>query len=176
MQNGEEHRALQRKIMPARIGEVFDDLPAAGLLPQALKDERRPNAPRRTRCDTAGGDGVDDNRLGGEARARTQQALQLAALAQVLDAAEGGDDLLAHRGAFAAAFDDLKIGAAAGGLLAEIHGGEPWRRLTRGPHTIAKNALSVKLNQQLRGTTFSRNSPLDQAISMTYDAHESPKC
>src|SRR5208337_1062609 len=137
-QNGEEHRALQRKIMPARIGEVFDDLPAAGLLPQALKDERRPNAPRRTRCDTARGDGVDDNRLGGEARARTQQALQLPARLQILDAAERGDDLLAHRGAFATAFNDLEIGAAGGGLLAEIHGAEPWERLMRGPHIISK--------------------------------------
>ena len=78
----------------------------------------------------------DDNGLGGEARARTQQPLQLPAFTQILDAAERGDDLLAHRRAFAPAFDDLEIGAAAGGLLAEIHGAEPWGRLMRGPHII----------------------------------------
>ena len=63
--------------------------------------------------------------FGGKARARTQQALQLPALAQILDAPERCDDLLAHRLAFATAFDDLEIGAAAGGFLAEIHGGGP---------------------------------------------------
>ncbi len=33
VQNGQEHRALQRKIMLAGTGEVLDDFPAAGLLP-----------------------------------------------------------------------------------------------------------------------------------------------
>src|SRR5260370_40782940 len=125
MQNGEEHRALQRKIIFAQAGEAFDDVPTAGLLPQAFKDQSRPDAPRRTRCDAAGGGGVDDDRLLGEARARTQQPLQLAALAQILDPAEGGDDLLAHRHALATAFDDLEICAAARGLLAAIPGSEP---------------------------------------------------
>jgi len=62
----------------------------------------------------------------------------LPARLQILDAAERGDDLLAHRGTFATAFNDLEIGAAAGGLLAEIHGAEPWERLMRGPHIISK--------------------------------------
>src|SRR5260370_28104756 len=96
MQNGEEHRALQRKIIFAQAGEAFDDVPTAGLLPQAFKDQSRPDAPRRTRCDAAGGGGVDDDRLLGEARARTQQPLQLAALAQILDPAHRGDQRLAN--------------------------------------------------------------------------------
>src|SRR5208337_659817 len=86
------------------------------------------------------------------------------------DAAERGDDLLAHRGAFATAFNDLEIGAAAGGLLAEIHGAEPWERLMRGPHTIAKKTMKVKRNQKRRGTTISRNLRFGLTISMTYDA------
>ncbi len=69
VQNGEEHRALQRKTMLARAGEVLDDFPAAGLRPQAFEDQRRPDAPRRTRRRLAGVDGVDDDGLGGEARA-----------------------------------------------------------------------------------------------------------
>ena len=176
MQNGQEHRALQRKIMLAGAGEVLDDFPAAGLLPQSFEHQCGPDAPRRARRCLARGDGVDDNRLGGEARPRTQQALQLPARLQILDAAERGDHLLAHRGAFAAAFDDLEIGAAAGGLLAEIHGAEPWEQLIRGPHIIRNNTMKVKRNQRRRGTTFSRNSPLDPTISMTCDAHEGPKC
>jgi hypothetical protein len=45
--------------------------------------------------------------------------------------------LLAHHGAFAPAFDDLEVGAAAGGLLAEIHGAEPWDRLAHCPRKFA---------------------------------------
>lgn len=50
----------------------------------------------------------------------------MAALAQILDAPKRCDDLLAHGLAFATAFDDLEVGAAAGGFLAEIHGAVPW--------------------------------------------------
>ena len=73
----------------------------------------------------------------------TQRPLQLAALAQVLDAAEGGDHLLAHSGAFATAFDDLEIGAAARGFLTEIHGAGPREQLATGAHTIPWSANKV---------------------------------
>ena len=126
MQNGEEHRTLQREIMMARAGEVLDDLPAACLLPQSFERQRRSDAPHRTRRRHAGGERLDDNGFCGEAGARAQQALQLAALAQILDAPKRCNDLLAHGLAFTAAFDDLEVGAAAGGFLAEIHGAVPW--------------------------------------------------
>src|SRR5271165_2837490 len=122
MQNGEEHRALQREIMMARAGQVLDDFAATRLLPQSFERQRRSDPSRRTRCRRAGGEGVHDNGFGGEARARAKQALQLPALAQIFDASERCDDLLAHGLAFATAFDDLEVGAAAGGFLAEIHG------------------------------------------------------
>ena len=130
MQNGEEHRALQREIMMARAGQSLNHSPAARLLPQSFERQRRPDASRRTRCRLAGSDGVDDNGFGGEAGARAQQALQLPTLAQILDPSERRDDLLAHRGAFATAFDDLEIGAPARGFLTEIHDGGPRERLT----------------------------------------------
>ena len=41
------------------------------------------------------------------------------------------NDLLAHGVAFTAAFDDLEVGAAAGGFLAEIHGAVPWSNSIR---------------------------------------------
>lgn len=87
VQNGEEHRPLQREIMMVRTAEVLDDFPAACLLPQSVEDEGWPDALRRTRCRRASGDGVDDNGFGGKACARAQQARQLPALAQILDAA-----------------------------------------------------------------------------------------
>ena len=121
MQNGEKHRAFEREAVLAGTREVFDHLAAAGLFPQSLEYESGPDAPRRVRRNGALGEGVDDDGFRGEARARPQQSLQLPAVAQILDAAERGDNLLAHLRAVAAAFDDLEVGAAARGLLAEIH-------------------------------------------------------
>jgi hypothetical protein len=48
-----------------------------------------------------------------------------APLTQILEAAEGGDDLLAHRPVLATVLDDLETGATAGGLFSEKHGAEP---------------------------------------------------
>ena len=49
----------------------------------------------------------------------------LPAVAQILEAAEGGDDLLTHRPVLATVLDDLETGATAGGVLSEKHGAEP---------------------------------------------------
>jgi hypothetical protein len=70
MQNGEKHRAFKREAMLTRTGEVLDDLPAPGLLPQSFEDGSGPDASRRARRHGAIGDGVDDNGFRGEARAR----------------------------------------------------------------------------------------------------------
>src|SRR5208282_162035 len=160
MQDGQEHRAFERETMLAGRGEVFDRPPATRLLPQALEDQGGSDASRRARRRRSLGEGVDNDGFGGETRARSQQALQLSALAQILDAAERGDHLLAHLRALAAALDDLEIGAAARGFLAEIHGAEPFSRLIRGAHIINNYTKYIKGNIQTRGTTFSPASPL----------------
>ena len=147
--------------MLARTGEILDDPPATGLLPQSFEDESGPDASRRARRYSAVGDGVDDNGFRGEACARSQQPLQLPALAQLLDAAKRRDHLLAHLRALATAFDDLEIGAAARGLLAEIHVAEPSRRLIRGAHIIGACTFQVNKKRRTRGTTLSRESPLN---------------
>ena len=113
MQNGEKHRAFERKTIFAGAREVFDHLAAASLFPQAFEHQARADAPRRVRRRRSLGEGVDDDGLRGEARARPQQSLQLPAVAQILDAPQRSDHLLTHLRAVAAAFDDLKIGATA---------------------------------------------------------------
>ena len=145
--------------MLARTGELSDHVAAASLLPQPFKHQGRPDPSRRARDRIASGDGFEDNHLVGEARARSQQPIQLPALAQLVEATDRGDHLLAHRSAIAPALDDLQIGAAAGGLLAKIHGAEPGRRLVRGPHKISDEADNVNENMKLRGTTNLRNYP-----------------
>jgi hypothetical protein len=57
--------------------------------------------------------------------------------------------------AFTAAFDDLEIGATAGGLLAEVHG-----RLISSQHMITSNAIYINNNEPPRGTTFLRKATL----------------
>ena len=108
--------------MLAPAGQLIDHCAAAGLLPQALENERRPDAARRENLRIAAIERVQHDRLFGEPRARAQQPLQLAALPQILDPSQRRDHLLANRSAFPPALDDLEVGAAACGLLAEIHG------------------------------------------------------
>ena len=131
MQHGEEDGAFERKPMLTLARELLDDGPAPGLLPQPFEHESRPDAPHVSVDCSPVVEGVDHDRLGGEARAGSQKPFQLPALAQILDAPERGDHLLADLRAFTAAFDDLEIGATAGGLLAEVHG-----RLISSQHMI----------------------------------------
>src|SRR5487761_2413821 len=139
MQHGEEDGAFERKPMLALTSELFDDSPASGLLPQPLEHEGGPNAPYVGGDCGAVVDRIDDDRLGGEARAGSQKPFQLSALAQILDTPERGDHLLADLRAFAAAFDDLQIGATARGFLAEVHG-----RLVSSQHMIAALGMTIK--------------------------------
>jgi len=111
VQHGEEYRSLQRNAVLARTCQLLDDFATAGLLPQPLEQQRRPDA--------SAGDlerrlllrGRKHHRLGGKPRARSQQPLQLAARLQFLVTAERGDHLLANLVAVTPALDDLQIGA-----------------------------------------------------------------
>src|SRR5208283_5331703 len=124
VQHSQERRALQRELVPAFARQALDHAPAARLLPHPLEGERRTDPARRNDRGLAAVERVEHDGLVGEARARAQQALQLPALLQLVDPPEGGDHLLANGCALAPALDDLQIGATAGRLLAEIHGGD----------------------------------------------------
>src|SRR5271166_2770949 len=160
VQHGQERRALQRKVMLTRVCQAFDHAPAARLLPHPLEGERRADAPGRNRRRLVAVERIEQDRSVREARPRAQKPLQLPALLQILDPPERRDPLLAHRGALAPALDDLQIGATAGGLLAEIHGGEP------GADSILVRTLSAcspnksTTIKAKRGTTISRSLPI----------------
>src|SRR5450830_1203896 len=156
MQYGEEDGAFECKPMLALTGDLLDDGPASGLLPQPFEHEGGPDAPHVSGNCSAVVDCVDDDRLGGEARAGSQKPFQLSALAQILNTSERGDHLLTDLRAVAVAFDDLQIGATAGGLLSEVHG-----RLISSQHMIATFTTVIKLYTLRRGTTFLRNTTLD---------------
>src|ERR1035437_6000630 len=130
MQHGEEDGAFERKPMLALPGELLDDGPASGLLPQPFEHQGGPDESDVSGDCGAVVDRIDDDRLGGEARAGSQKPFQLSALAQILDTPQRGDHLLADLRAVAGAFADLQIGATAGGFLAEVHG----RRVSKSAH------------------------------------------
>src|ERR1700751_1784567 len=110
-------------------------------------------------------DGVDHHRFARKPCPRPQQPFQLAALAQILVAAQRGDHLLTDLPTVTATFNDLEIGTSAGGLLAEIH----WRLLS-GKHKIAAESASIKQISMKRGTTLSRDQRPD--ISNYKDLHQ----
>src|SRR5574337_1601864 len=154
VQHGQKRRALQREVMLAHAHQALDHAPAARLLPQSLEGERRPDAARGDRRRLAPVEGVEHDGLVGEPRPRAQQPLQLSARLQVLDPPERGDHLLADRRAIAPALDDLQIGAAARGLLAEIHGGKPAAdSMPVRTDSVTNTEKSSKI-AKLRGTTF----------------------
>ena len=113
----------KRKAVLAFARQLRDHRPAAGLLPQPLEHQRRPDAADRNLDRGLIAGRAQHHGLGGKARARAHQPLQLAARLQLLETPERGDHLLTHLVAVAAALDDLQIGAPGRGLAAEVHGG-----------------------------------------------------
>jgi hypothetical protein len=145
VQHGEEHRTLQREAVLAFARELRDHRPAAGLLPQPLKHQRRsdPTHGDLERCIVVGR--AQHHGLGRKARARAHQPFQLAARLQLVETAERGDHLLAYLVAVAAALDDLQIGAPGRGLSAEVHDGGSAFWCAHGIAIRAKNQIkSIK--------------------------------
>ena len=66
----------------------------------------------------------------GQASSRDQKGIELAAVAELIEPAQGGDDPLPGATAFPAVLDDLEVGAGSGGLGAEEHGDLPFFRVT----------------------------------------------
>ena len=154
MQHGEEDGALQRELVPALAGEIGDDRPAAGLLPQPLEHQRWPDATDRDLDRRIIAGRAQHHGLGRKARTRAHQPFQLTARLQLVEAPERGDHLLAHLVAVAAALDDLQIGASGRGLAAEIHGGGSACWCAHGAAIRSQKSNQIHLK---RGTTLSRN-------------------
>ena len=136
VEHGQERRALQREVMLTRPRQALDHGAAARLLPPPLEGERRTDAPSRNDRRLAAVDGIEHDRLLGEARARAQKPLQLPALLQILDPPEGRDHLLADRRPRAGSrrFADRRgrPRSSCGNTWLTVCG-----RLKRGPHSIS---------------------------------------
>jgi len=65
-----------------------------------------------------------------QASPRDQKGIELAAVAELIEPVQGGDDPLPGATAFPAVLNDLEIGAGPGGLGAEEHGDLSFGRVT----------------------------------------------
>jgi len=139
MQHRHEHRAFDIEVMVAGSELLAQHLPAAGLTPQALEDERRAG-----RADLGVGAMVSLTRgfrehqdALGETSRGVQELVDGAAVGEGIEPAEGCDDGLLDALAFAAIVRDLEISIGADFLDAEEHAASP--SLT--PHSLGNLSL-----------------------------------
>ena len=169
MQNGEKHRAFEREVMLARTGEVLDR-PSGNRSPPTIVRRRA-----RARCV------APRSPLHRRRRRRRRQwpsrrsARPIAATAPIARSRANPRRGQAWRSpagaprAFATAFDDLQIGAAARGLLAEIHVVEPIAATQpRCAHDSQDaHVKSSKISKHV-ALHFRGNCSLNPTISMAY--------
>ena len=172
VQHGQEHRPLERKAVLAPSRQSLDHRAAAGLPPQPLEHQPRPEPPHLDLACRTLLHRHQHHRLGGEARTRAQQPLQLAAPRQLVEPAERGNHLLPDARPLAPGMDDLQIGAPAGGLLAEVHGATRLVVRTKSPSDAHKSSAIAPR----RGTTLFASSTQEWRISAGFRASPSPNC
>jgi hypothetical protein len=173
VQHREEHRALKRKTVLAFARQLGDHRPAAGLLPQPIEHQRRPDAMDRNLDRGIIAGRAQHHGFGRKARTRTHQPLQLAARLQLLKTPKRGDHLLAHLVAVAAALNDLQIGAAGRSLAAEVHSDDSacWCA-----HRIVIRSNNQIKSRQNAALHFRKNATPHQAKSMTYVTSTCANC
>ena len=139
MQDGQKENPLQRDSKASAGQQSLDDLRDLQLVPEPPEDQCRADAA------VADGGHVAATMRGkhhhgfGELGSRLEQAVELAALLQLIEPTHGGDDALLATPFFPAILDDLEIDVRPGSFLAEEHGG------LRAVLRIATMIISVSL-------------------------------
>src|SRR4051812_21444523 len=137
------------KARPASSSSITARQPA-GLLPQAAEDQGGADpACLQPRLVLGVAEGGEQQGLLAEPGAGGEESGEAARGGQLVEAAKGGDDLLADGAALAAVLDDLQVAARAGGLEAKEHGA-----LQTGHHDTPGRINTAELLSAGRGTTF----------------------
>jgi hypothetical protein len=105
VQDGDEHRALDREVEAAATQQVGEDRGNPQPLPQPAEQQRAADADTR---EAPGLHVGEDHRPLAVAGERGDQPIELAAGQQHVLAPEGADDLLAHPPAVADALDKIQ--------------------------------------------------------------------
>jgi hypothetical protein len=121
VQDDEEDSPLQGELEPPALQELTDDVPAAGGLQEPVEDQGRADVPDRDGWQATLGVLGDQQDRAGQAGTGGEQDIELAALLELIEPAEGSDDALPGASGLPAVLDDLEVGAWAGRLGAEEH-------------------------------------------------------
>ena len=123
MQHGEEDGPVDSKREAPFGQELLEHCGAARLLPEPLEDERGAQAQGAHGGKLAALVRRHDQEFVGEAGAGAEQAVDGAALLQVVEAAEGSEDSLPRSAVVPVVGDELEVGAWAGLFGTEEPGG-----------------------------------------------------
>jgi len=122
VQDGEEDGAFNGKLETAALEQLVNDRLTAGVAPQALEDEGRPEATGADDRSLAAVVGGQKEDMFGEAGAGGEEGVEVAGLLELVEAAEGDQDPLADAALRAGVLDDLQVAAWSRGFDAEEHG------------------------------------------------------
>src|SRR5271157_6171006 len=122
MQDGQEDGPFDGELEASSLQQLLDDMLTAGQLPEPLEDQGRADVPDRDGRELALGMLGEQEDRAGQASTRGEQGVELAALLELIESTEGGDDQLSGASALPAVLDDLEVGTGSGGLGAEEHG------------------------------------------------------
>src|SRR5262249_14134690 len=106
----------------ASAQELLDGTLTSGLLPEALEDQGRPDAPGGDGGELPLGVGREEQDRSGQACTRGQEGVETAVLLELIESSQGGDDPLSGATVLPAILDEREVGAWAGGLGREEHG------------------------------------------------------
>lgn len=123
MQDGGEDRPLDREGEGATSQQFLEHGLTAGFLPQPAEHQGRADPPcLQPRLVLGVVEGGEQQDLLAEPGTRGEESGEPARGSELIEAADGGDDLLADGATFAVVLDQLQVAARAGGLEAEEHG------------------------------------------------------
>ncbi|MBV8400925.1 MAG: hypothetical protein JOZ17_19660 [Acetobacteraceae bacterium] len=121
-----EHRQVEGpfevKLEAPPLEQRAQGLRDAAVVPQAAEDQVGPDSAHGHRLGFTGRMGIQHRQALALAHPRAHQPIQLAALLQQIQPAQGGNDLLADFLPFPDALGDLEVTVGAGGCDAEKHG------------------------------------------------------
>ena len=122
MQDGQEDGPLDGELEASSLQQLLDHMLAAGQLPEPLEDQGRADVPDRDGRELALGMLGEHEDRAGQAGSGDEQGVELAALLELIEPPQSGDDPLPGASALPAVLDDLEVGTGSGSLGAEEHG------------------------------------------------------
>ena len=122
MQDGQEDGPLDGKLEVSSLQQLLDDMLTAGQLPEPLEDQGRADVPDRDGRELALGMLGEHEDRASQAGSRDEQGVELAALLELIESTQGGDDPLPGASALPAVLDDLEVDTGSRSLRTEEHG------------------------------------------------------